>query len=82
MREAIGGGAVRCLDRDSIAPRDLAGYDLVIDAAGPFQASGTRLVEAAIAAEVDYCDLADGRDWVCGFAERSTRRPRRRGSRW
>ena len=70
VREAIGGGAVRCLDRDRIEPRDLAGYDLVIDAAGPFQASGTRLVEAAIAARVDYCDLADGRDWVCGFAER------------
>lgn len=70
VRDAIGGGAVRCLDRDLIEARDLAGYDLVIDAAGPFQASGTRLVEAAIGAGVDYLDLADGRDWVCGFAER------------
>jgi len=70
VRDAIGGGAVRCLDRETIEPRDLAGYELVIDAAGPFQASGTRLVEAAIAAGVDYLDLADGRDWVCGFAGR------------
>ena len=70
VRDAIGGGAIRCLDRDTIEPRGLAGYNLVIDAAGPFQASGTRLVEAAIAAGVDYVDLADGRDWVCGFAER------------
>lgn len=70
VQAAIGGGAVRSLDRETIVPRDLAGYDLVIDAAGPFQASGTRLVEASIAARIDYCDLADGREWVCGFAER------------
>ena len=70
VRMAIQGGAVRCLDRDTIEPRELAGYDLVIDAAGPFQASGTRLVEAAIAARVDYFDLADGRDWVVGFERR------------
>lgn len=70
VRDAVGGGAVRCLDRDTIEARQLAGYDVVIDAAGPFQASGTRLVEAAIAAGVDYIDLADGRDWVCGFAGR------------
>ena len=70
VRAAIGGGAVRCLDRDTIEPRELAGYDLVIDAAGPFQASGTRLVEAAIAAGVDYLDLADAREWVVGFERR------------
>lgn len=70
VREAIGGGAVRCLDRDRVEPRDLAGYDLVIDAAGPFQSSGTRLVEAAIGAGVDYLDLADGRAWVVEFAGR------------
>jgi hypothetical protein len=70
VRAMIGGGAVRCLDRDRVEPRDLAGYELVIDAAGPFQASSTRLVEAAIAAKVDYCDLADGRDWVCEFERR------------
>lgn len=70
VRKRIGGGALRTLDRDSIEARDLAGYDLVIDAAGPFQQSGTRLVEAAVEARVDYVDLADGRDWVVNFAER------------
>src|SRR5687768_17164779 len=70
VRKRIGGGALRTLDRDWIEARDLAGYDLVIDAAGPFQQSGTRLVEAAIEAGVDYLDLADGREWVVTFAER------------
>ena len=42
----------------------------MIDAAGPFQGSATTLVEACIGAQVDYLDLADGRDWVVGFAER------------
>ena len=70
VQTAIGAGAVRRLDRDTIEPRELAGYDLVIDAAGPFQASETRLVEAAIAAGIDYLDLADGRAWVVGFEAR------------
>ena len=68
VRTAIGGGAIRTLDRHWIEARDLAGYDLVIDAAGPFQGSGTRLVEAAVEAGVDYLDLADGREWVVGFS--------------
>jgi hypothetical protein len=67
VRTRIGGGAIRMLDRNSIEPRDLAGYDLVIDAAGPFQESAGALVEAAIAAGIDYIDLADGRDWVTRF---------------
>ncbi len=67
LKGRIGGGAVRVLDRLAIEPRDLAGYDLVIDAAGPFQDSATTLVEAAIGARVDYLDLADGREWVVGF---------------
>jgi saccharopine dehydrogenase-like NADP-dependent oxidoreductase len=70
LRRKIGGGAIRTLDRDWIEARDLSGYDLVIDAAGPFQGSHSRLVEAAIEAGVDYVDLADGRDWVVNFAER------------
>ena len=69
VRAAIGGGAVRCLDRERVEPRDLTGYDLVIDAAGPFQSSGAQLVEAAIGAGVDYVDLADGRGWVVGFVD-------------
>ena len=60
----IGGGAVRLIDRDRVTARDLAGYDLIIDAAGPFQQSHCRLIEAAIEAGVDYLDLADGRAFV------------------
>jgi hypothetical protein len=81
VRNRIGGGAVRTIDRDWIEARDLAGYDLVIDAAGPFQDSGTRLVEAAIEAGVDYVDLADGRDWVVNFAERFGAKAREAGVR-
>lgn len=54
----------RLLDRDTLTALDLAGQDVVIDAAGPFQASSLRVVEAALAAGVDYIDLADGRDFV------------------
>jgi hypothetical protein len=38
--------------------------DVVIDAAGPFQRSDDRLIEACIAAQIDYLDLADARDFV------------------
>lgn len=69
LRKNIGSGAVWTLDRNWIEARDLAGYELVIDAAGPFQQSGTRLVDAAIEAGVDYVDLADGREWVVKFAQ-------------
>ena len=37
---------------------------LLIDAAGPFQNSGLQLIEACIAAGVNYIDLADARDFV------------------
>jgi predicted dinucleotide-binding enzyme len=42
--------------------------DLVIDAAGPFQASGTMVVEACVAMRIPYLDLADARDFVTGIA--------------
>ncbi|MCW3847310.1 DUF4166 domain-containing protein [Sphingomonas sp. LB-2] len=42
--------------------------DLVIDAAGPFQASGYTVPEACIAMRIPYLDLADGRDFVTGIA--------------
>lgn len=70
VQAKIGGGAVRTIDRDRVEPRQLAGYDLVVDAAGPFQDSAVQLVEAAIAARIDYIDLADGRGWVVGFSGR------------
>ena len=57
------------LDRNTVKAVELAGYDLVIDAAGPFQASCTRLIEAAIAQRVNYIDLADGREFVAGFSQ-------------
>ncbi|MEM8725406.1 MAG: saccharopine dehydrogenase NADP-binding domain-containing protein [Pseudomonadota bacterium] len=63
-------GRCQCvaLDRDRLTALDLGGYDLVVDAAGPFQASHMRVVESALAAQVDYVDLADGRDFVRDFA--------------
>lgn len=42
--------------------------DLVIDAAGPFQASGTMVIEACIAMRIPYLDLADARGFVTGIA--------------
>jgi len=42
--------------------------DLVIDAAGPFQGSGTTVPEACIAMRIPYLDLADARDFVTGIA--------------
>jgi NAD(P)-dependent dehydrogenase (short-subunit alcohol dehydrogenase family) len=41
--------------------------DLVIDAAGPFQASGYGIAEACIRAGVPYLDLADARGFVAGI---------------
>lgn len=57
----------RALDRDTLTARDFAGFDLVVDASGPFQSSHRRVVESAIAAGVDYVDLADGRDFIAHF---------------
>ncbi len=37
---------------------------IVVDCAGPFQGSGTALIEAAIAARCNYVDLADSRAFV------------------
>lgn len=56
------------LDRAEIAPA-LAAHRpaIVVDASGPFQAMGHQVPEACIAAGVHYCDIADGRDFVCGI---------------
>ncbi len=53
---------------DCAAQLALVRPDLVIDAAGPFQGSDYRLPQACIAAGVNYLDLADGREFVCGFS--------------
>ena len=55
------------LDRDRIEPKDLEGFDLVIDAAGPFQASHAQVIVAALASKTPYVDLADGRQFVADF---------------
>lgn len=57
---------IAVLDRDMLTGSDIAELNcqLVIDAAGPFQASHTRVIEAAIAASVHYLDLADGREFA------------------
>lgn len=59
------GGRVTIVDRDDITARDVRGYDLVIDCAGPFQGSHARVIEACIAARVNCVDLADSREFVC-----------------
>ncbi|MXO90615.1 saccharopine dehydrogenase family protein [Pontixanthobacter aquaemixtae] len=70
--EAVAGSlasrvSLRQLDRNAIDASDLAGFDVVVDSAGPFQASHSKVIEAAIAAGVNYIDLADGRDFVASF---------------
>jgi saccharopine dehydrogenase-like NADP-dependent oxidoreductase len=42
---------------------------VLVDAAGPFQASGTALPEACVAAGIHYIDIADARDFVGGIAK-------------
>jgi NAD(P)-dependent dehydrogenase (short-subunit alcohol dehydrogenase family) len=49
----------------------LAGHDVVVDAAGPFQMQGDdpwRLVRAAISARVHYIDLSDNADFCTGIS--------------
>lgn len=52
------------IDRAQIKPADLAGRDAVVDASGPFQNASLSLPHAAIAAGIDYLDIADDRDFV------------------
>ncbi|CAN7229523.1 DUF4166 domain-containing protein [Mesorhizobium sp. LjNodule214] len=60
-------------DRDGDLAAQLAALrpDVLVDASGPFQAYGAgryRLIEACIAARVNYLDLADGSDFVVGVS--------------
>ncbi len=57
------------INRDTITAADLTDFDLVIDAAGPFQNSTTAVIQAAIEAGVDYVDLADGREFVAQIGQ-------------
>jgi hypothetical protein len=72
LRESLGDPAVQLAVLDVAAVRlveTLAALcpQLVIDAAGPFQAQDYRVAEACLACGSDYVDLADGRDFVSGI---------------
>lgn len=67
---SIGGAAPVTMDRMGDVDAVLAHHqpDLVIDAAGPFQASGYAVPQACIRAFIPYIDLADARGFVTGIA--------------
>lgn len=58
--------ATVAIERDAISAERLRAIDceLVIDCAGPFRGSGSKLISAAIGAPCHYLDLADARDFV------------------
>ena len=60
---------VAVLDATHVKAQDLAqrGARLVINASGPYQRKNYDLARAAIAAGSHYVDLADAREFVCGF---------------
>lgn len=62
-------GAV--LDKDTVAPDRLRALNVnvVVDAAGPYQDAEPSLARTAIAAGINYIDLADARDFVEDFAK-------------
>jgi len=59
------------LDKDIVPPDRLRALNLnvVVDAAGPYQDAEPSLARTAIAAGVNYIDLADARDWVEDFSK-------------
>jgi saccharopine dehydrogenase-like NADP-dependent oxidoreductase len=83
LRTALGDARLRVHALDTAAAdfsRALGALDphLVIHTAGPFQGQDYRVAEACIDVGSDYVDLADGRDFVCGFS-RLDERARRAG---
>lgn len=76
LRGALGAGEIRLLDRNRVAAAEVAGFDLVVDCAGPFQDSRTALIEACLEARVHYADLADGREFVCSIGRFDSRAKR------
>jgi saccharopine dehydrogenase-like NADP-dependent oxidoreductase len=60
---------VAVIDATRITAQDLAqrGARLVVNASGPYQRESYSLARAAIAAGSHYIDLADAREFVCGF---------------
>lgn len=53
------------LDRDCVLAADLEGYDIVVDAAGPFHNQPARLALTCIVAGKHYVDISDAREF-CG----------------
>lgn len=64
--QSIPGLEFRCMDRSDIGEEalEMLDADVLVDASGPFQGAGTRLVEAAIDAGCHYVDIADDRAHV------------------
>ncbi len=58
-------------DRDGDIDRQLESLrpNILVDASGPFQTYGTRVIEACVAHGVNYLDLADGSDFVAGVGK-------------
>jgi len=57
------------VDRDQVGVERLREIDcdVVVDCSGPFQTSGTQLIEAAIGARCHYIDIADSRKFVASI---------------
>ena len=77
LRRLNAGANVRgaALDQDSASfSTDLEALDpyIVLHTAGPYQYQDYRVAKACIAAGSHYIDLADGRDFVCGFSSLDT----------
>jgi hypothetical protein len=67
--DKIGARCVKCDLSNAQSLTDvLQGAHLLIHAAGPFQGRDYRVAEACIAAGVNYLDLSDGREFVCGIS--------------
>lgn len=64
--------AADLMDPSSLA-HAVAGADVVIHAAGPFQGRDYRVAEACIDAGAHYLDLADARDFVAGISSLDAR---------
>lgn len=72
LREALGDSSVQVavIDVDAVdLSETLQRYapQLVIHAAGPFQAQDYRVAEACLDCDSDYVDFADGREFVAGI---------------
>ena len=65
---AVAGTIPLALERKNIGPiLSEQCPAIVVDASGPFQTMDYQVPDACIAAGVHYCDIADGRGFVCGI---------------